>query len=243
MCICTYDCQLHRFLWIVCRCLDLSAVTGRFFVWRKVSFTMLIFFFLALLVGRLQGRQVSTVFYQKCLIPYFILEFCYIGVQFSTFCGYYGFIPYAELFKRLYFLVLLVPILVHQLYVPAIAGAGSVAVGTLLNRAVMNANGGKMPVFATLARWTGYYTSDFSAVGDTIHMAGDSTVKLAFLADYIDLGYCILSVGDLLVHAFTFIIVYALVRKVCPMRDKQMQRSKMDAEDGTIGHKCGRKNK
>lgn len=181
---------------------------------------MLLFFFLALLIGWLQGRQSGAVFRQKSLIPYFLLELCYIGVQISAFCGYYGFVPYASWIKRLYFLVLLVPILAHRLYVPAIAGASAAAAGTLLNRVVMNANGGKMPVFATLSRWTGYFTPDFAAAGDTIHMAGDSSVRLAFLADWIDLGYCILSIGDLLVHSFTFIIIYAMIRAVCPMRNR-----------------------
>ena len=181
---------------------------------------MLLFFFLALLIGWLQGRQSGAVFRRKSLIPYFLLELCYIGVQISAFCGYYGFVPYASWIKRLYFLVLLVPILAHRLYLPAIAGAGAAAAGTLLNRAVMNANGGKMPVFATLSRWTGYFTPDFAAAGDTIHMVGDSSIRLAFLADWIDLGYCILSIGDLLVHSFTFIIVYAMIRAVCPMRNR-----------------------
>ena len=200
------------------------------FLFAGSGIVMLLFFFLALLAGRLRGRRVGVVFCQKSLIPYFVLELCYIGVQVSAFCGYYGFVPYASWIKRLYFLVLLVPVLVHRLYIPAISGAGAAAAGTLLNRLVMNANGGKMPVFATLSRWTGYFTPDFAAAGDTIHMVGDSSVKLAFLADYIDLGYCILSIGDLLIHSFTFIIIYAVVRAVCPLKSSCASRSHHDAE-------------
>ncbi|MGI6261570.1 MAG: DUF5317 family protein [Acutalibacteraceae bacterium] len=210
-------------------CLIQGAASASF-LFAGSGIVMLLFFFLALLAGRLRGRRVGVVFCQKSLIPYFVLELCYIGVQVSAFCGYYGFVPYASWIKRLYFLVLLVPILVHRLYVPAISGAGAVAAGTLLNRVVMNANGGKMPVFATLSRWTGYFTPDFAAAGDTIHIVGDSSVKLAFLADYIDLGYCILSVGDLLVHSFTFIIIYAVVRAVCPLRSSGAPRSGSDAD-------------
>lgn len=180
---------------------------------------MLPFFFLALLVGHLFGRQASAVFRRKCLIPYFVLELFYIAVQVSTFCGFYGFVPFAPWLKRLYFLVLLFPILAQKLFVPAIAGAGIAAAGTYLNRLVMDANGGKMPVFPTLSLWTGYFTPDFAAAGDAIHLAGDSSVELAFLSDFIDFGYCILSIGDLLIHSFTFIIICALVFAVCPRRN------------------------
>ena len=41
---------------------------------------MLLFFFLALLIGWLQGRQSGAVFRRKSLIPYFLLELCYIGI-------------------------------------------------------------------------------------------------------------------------------------------------------------------
>ena len=208
-------------------CLIQGAASASF-LFAGSGIVMLLFFFLALLAGRLRGRRVGVVFCQKSLMPYLVLELCYIGVQVSAFCGYYGFVPYASWIKRLYFLVLLVPVLVHRLYIPAISGAGAAA-GTLLNRLVMNANGGKMPVFATLSRWTGYFTPDFAAAGDTIHMVGDSSVKLAFLADYIDLGYCILSIGDLLIHSFTFIIIYAVVRAVCPLKSSCASRSHHDA--------------
>ena len=184
---------------------------------------MLLFFFLTLLTGRLQGWRVSGIFREKSLIPYFVLELFYLGVQTSTFCGCYWFIPYAPWIKRAYFLVLLVPILVHKLYRPAILGAGAVAAGTILNRIVISANGGKMPVFATLSLRTGYFTPNFAAVGDTLHMIGSASTRLAFLADYIDLGYCVLSIGDVLVHSFTFIIILATVHAVCSRREPRQK--------------------
>ena len=41
-------------------------------------------------------------------------------------------------------------------------------------------------------------------------MMSDST-KLNFLADYIDVGFSVISPGDVLIHLFTTIVVYNVI--------------------------------
>ena len=97
VCVCTsiYDCQLQRAPAVCSRSVLIQRRrVGVFFVCRKLDYHAAVLF-LALLAGRLQGRRVGAVFFQKSLIPYFVLELCYAGVQILTFCGYYGFVPYA----------------------------------------------------------------------------------------------------------------------------------------------------
>ena len=77
----------------------------------------------------------------------------------------------------------------------------------------MAANGGEMPAFPSLTYFTGYLKSDtFSKIQD-IHMLGDSSVKLKYLSDIIDIGYSILSIGDILIRVFVVIIIYVTVKK------------------------------
>ena len=44
-------------------------------------------------------------------------------------------------------------------------------------------------------------------------MLGDSSVKLKYLSDIIDIGYSILSVGDILIRVFVVMIIYTTVKK------------------------------
>jgi len=82
-----------------------------------------------------------------------------------------------------------------------------------MNKFVMSQNGGKMPVYATLSKLTGYF--DESAIGnvDQVHILGNEATKYKILTDYIDVGYSILSIGDVLIHAFIFMVVYNVIKE------------------------------
>jgi hypothetical protein len=94
-------------------------------------------------------------------------------------------------------------------------GVGMTFVGTAMNRAVISANDGKMPVYPTLSKWIGYYKDgQLDGSIDELHVLADGSSKLMFLADYIDLGVCVLSPGDVLIHAFASIVIYYTVKQV-----------------------------
>ena len=69
-----------------------------------------------------------------------------------------------------------------------------------------------MPVYPTLSKITGYYKEGMLEQGlDNLHIMLTSETKLNILADYIDVGWSIMSIGDLLIHSFTSIIIYSAV--------------------------------
>lgn len=82
-----------------------------------------------------------------------------------------------------------------------------------MNRFVMSQNGGKMPVYATLSKHTGYFDEMVLGTADQIHILGNEATKYKILTDYIDVGYSILSIGDVLIHAFIFMVVYDTIKE------------------------------
>ena len=87
-------------------------------------------------------------------------------------------------------------------------------IGGALNDIAIKANGGFMPVFPKLSLWTGYAKLDsFTKVND-IHILGNANVKLKFLTDIFDLGYSILSIGDIFIRFYIFIIIYSSIKSI-----------------------------
>jgi len=169
---------------------------------------------LALIIAKIKHYSLKPILKAYALYPLLLLEIGYWVLQITVFMHNYYFIQYASYVKIAYLYVMFVPIIVYKLYKPALCGSASVLVGTGLNKLVMNANSGKMPVFATFSRFTGYYNEAGMSNTNNIHCVGTAASKLKILADYIDVGYCILSIGDLFVHAFTFIILFYTIKSL-----------------------------
>jgi len=77
----------------------------------------------------------------------------------------------------------------------------------------MSQNGGKMPVYATLSKLTGYFDESTLGTVDQVHILGNEATKYKILTDYIDVGYSILSIGDILIHAFIVMVVYSAIKE------------------------------
>ena len=137
--------------------------------------------------------------------------------QISVWMGSAALIPYAAWVKQGYLYTLVIPVVVYRLYVPGCWGALCAFAGTALNRLVIAQNGGLMPVFPSLSRYTGYFQEGMLGVVDQSHLLGSQTTRLAFLADWIDTGAGILSIGDLFIHGFVGIVVYAAIRAMQPV--------------------------
>ena len=77
-----------------------------------------------------------------------------------------------------------------------------------------------MPVFPTLSYLTGYSKLDaFSKVND-IHILGDETTKLKILTDIFDIGFSVLSIGDIFIRFYAFLIIYNVVKSLNVTNDK-----------------------
>ena len=78
-----------------------------------------------------------------------------------------------------------------------------------------------MPVFPTLSYLTGYGKVEaFDKVND-IHILGNSSTKLKFLTDIFDIGYSILSIGDVFIRLYVFIIIYSVIKEINVERTKE----------------------
>ena len=179
------------------------------------------FILVPLLIAYCKGYRVQRVFLVWDLYPLFATVLCHGVFIAFAWCGNHYFVQYAEWLQRAVILSLLFPILRRRIAGPTYVGVGITLLGTAMNRIVINANGGHMPSAPTLSRMIGFYREGQLEAGavDTVHTMFTGACKYPLLADYIDLGVCILSPGDVLIHAFASIIVYYTVKAVCPLKE------------------------
>lgn len=173
---------------------------------------MLLMILLAMLFAKLRHYKIKSVFLTWTFYPALVVELVFTFFQINVFLGNYKFVKYASFLKTADILAFIIPILFYQLYKAGLFGAVFIVLGTILNRFVITANGGKMPVYPTLSYITGYVKPEAFGVADSFHILGDANTKWKILTDYIDLGYSILSVGDLFIHSFAFIVTYELIK-------------------------------
>lgn len=168
-----------------------------------------------ILLAYFKKYNCKNIFKAIDLYPLFIVELIHCFFQINALFGNYSFVIYAKYIQYAFNIALLVPIIYRKLYYPAIIGSMCVFVGSILNKIVIAANFGKMPVLPTLSKMTGFCEENMLLQGiDGLHILMDSTTSLNFLGDYIDLGFCIMSIGDLFIHSFISIIVFYTIRNL-----------------------------
>lgn len=171
---------------------------------------------LAIIIARIKKYDVKLLFKAKEIYIVLFFELIYLMLQLTIFDGNYSFLGYTSLLKSLYLCSYLGLIFKHELYKEAIIGAGFVLAGGMLNDIAIAANHGKMPAFPTFSYLTGYIKEDsfevLSKMGTDIHVLGDQGTNLKWLTDIIDLGYGVLSIGDVLIRVFVFMIIYYAIR-------------------------------
>ena len=166
------------------------------------------------ILARLKRLRLGPLLHTWTFYPILAVQLALVVLQGSIFFRYYGFVPLARYTEPAVILSFLPAILVFRLYRPAMIGAGSIVAGTALNRLVISQNGGHMPVYPTLSYLTGYVTPQSVASLSGLHLIDADGARLVFLSDVIDYGYCILSIGDVLIHLFACIMLYALIKAV-----------------------------
>ncbi|MFW2487386.1 DUF5317 family protein [Clostridium chromiireducens] len=175
---------------------------------------------LAFLVAKINGYEISQLFKSWTIYPLLIFQIIYLIEQVIIFSGNYEFVGFIRNLEPIYLCLHLLLVFKYEIYTSSIIGAGFVLLGGFLNEITMKANGGFMPAYPTLSYLTGYVKPEtFSLVND-IHILGDSQAKLKILTDYIDLGYSILSIGDVFIRMFVFIIIYFSIKKINNLTSK-----------------------
>jgi hypothetical protein len=169
---------------------------------------------LAMLVGKLKGYKLKPIFTRWEIYPVLIAVLIYLMLNIGVFLQNYKFVRYAGVIESIYICTFISLIFKYKLYISAIIGSLSIFIGTGLNNITIWANGGRMPVFPTLSYITSYAKTDSFVKVNGIHVLGSEVTKLKYLTDIIDLGYSILSIGDLFIRFFTFIIIYSAIKHI-----------------------------
>jgi len=180
---------------------------------KRESVTMIIELLIVFLIAKLKHYKLKYIFRSWTFYPILITQCIIIVFQLSIFFGTFYFVRFRPYVEPAMILSFSFAIFAYKLYKPAIFGAACVGFGTLLNKIVIAQNAGKMPVYPTLSYITGYVSPEMFTP-DGLHVLGSEATKLKFLTDYIDLGYSILSIGDVLIHLFACILMYYLIKAV-----------------------------
>lgn len=168
---------------------------------------------IALIFAKLKKYKIKKLF---TLWEFYIIlafELVYIIIQVNLFQENFFLLRYLAIFNVIYLCAYLLLIYRFRIFKSALVGAGFLFLGSVLNQIAMTANGGRMPVFPTLSYLTGYVSGNQSlATLDSIHKLGNQAVNYFFLTDIIDLGYSVISIGDVFIRLFVFIIIYNSVK-------------------------------
>ena len=175
---------------------------------------------LSFLVSKIKGYNIRPLFKSWTVYPIIFIEIVYLIGQAMIFSGNYSAIKYMALMKSLYLCSYLFLVFKYEIYGSAIIGSGCVLLGGLLNDIAIKANGGFMPVYPTLSYLTGYVRQESFSIVNDIHSLGTNNTSFKVLTDYIDLGYSILSIGDIFIRIFVFLIIYKSIRKI-NLQDKE----------------------
>ena len=168
---------------------------------------------LALLFAKLKKYKIKKIFliWQFYIIIGF--ELIYLVFQINFFMHNYYLVQYVYILKAFYLSSYLFLIIRCKLYKVSLYGSACLVIGSILNNIAIWANGGKMPIFPSNSYITGYVLENHPLPAlDTLHIWGSSATQLPLLTDIFDLGYAVLSIGDIFIRAFVFIIIYNTIK-------------------------------
>ncbi|WP_298842492.1 DUF5317 family protein [Clostridium sp.] len=170
--------------------------------------------FLALIFAKVKGYKIKPLFKTWAIYPVLTFVLMYVILEVMIFNGNYTLIKFTSTFHYFYLLTFIILIIKYKLNMSAIIGSIFIIIGSVLNKIVIAANNGKMPVFPTLSYLTGYAKPDSFMMVKDIHILGSSATKLKFLTDIFDVGYCVMSIGDICIRVFAFIIIFSTIKVI-----------------------------
>lgn len=163
---------------------------------------------LALVCSKIKKYRIKELFKSWTIMPLIIMYSINIIGQAMIFCGNYKYVDYSVFIKIFYIMSCIPLVFKYRIYFQSIIGSICIFIGSMLNNIAIKANGGYMPVFPSLSYITGYATKESFSIVKDIHILGGAQTKLPFLCDFIDLGYSVLSIGDVFIRVFVFIVIF-----------------------------------
>lgn len=177
----------------------------------------------AFIVAWKKGYKLKPIFSSwQIYIPILFMLF-YIFLEITIWIRWFYFVPYQQIIKTSILLGYVPLCLKYRLYEsdrtksswgiltsPMLFATLCLWLGSTFNKLAMNANNGYMPFFPSNSYATGYYTD--AMTNDGIHVLGNAQSALIPLTDTIDLGWSIMSIGDVLVRIYVFTIIYYSIK-------------------------------
>ena len=186
---------------------------------------------IALIICKIKGYKIKGLFNTWEIYTVILIESIYIFLQVNIYFNNYFFIEYVGVLKSLYLCSYLPIIFKYKRYVQALIGSVFVFTGGILNDIAIKANSGYMPAFPTLSYLTGYVSKETFNEIDNLHRLGNSETNLKILTDIFDTGYSILSLGDIFIRVYVFIIIYSVIKEInvgnkeTNVNDKEINKS------------------
>lgn len=176
---------------------------------------------LAFLFAKTKGYKIKQLFKSWTIYPLVGFEVITLIGQAATFFGNYEVIKVIGSLTTIYLITYLLLVLKYELYISAIISSLFVILGGALNDIAIKANEGFMPVYQSLSYFIGRVPLENVKMVNDIHILGDTQTKVKVLTDFIDLGYTILSIGDVFMRVFVFVIIYNSIKKINNQRRKE----------------------
>lgn len=169
---------------------------------------------IAFIVSKLKGYYIKPLFKSWAFYPVIIMELLYWIGQVLIWNGYYEMSNILAIPKSIYLCSYLFLIFKYELYISAFLGSFFTIIGGILNDIAIKVNDGFMPVFPTISTLIGLASPGEINISNDIHILGSAETQLKILTDFIDLGYSVLSIGDVFIRVFVFLVVYNSIKKI-----------------------------
>lgn len=138
----------------------------------------------------------------------------YMYMQFRIFNNHYELLRYSDIIKYGTIGCYFIMAYKNKIY-QSIGVAGIImTIGLILNWIVIQENGGYMPIYPTWTLESGYTDLNVVGVNGDYHIlgTGNPNIKLWWLADIWDIGYCIMSNGDVLIRIGMGILLFFSIK-------------------------------
>lgn len=168
---------------------------------------------IALLFAKIKGYDIKFLFKSWTIYPILTIELIYLIGKVMIINSNYEVMEYMNILKSIYLCSYIFLIYKYELYIHSIIGVIFMFLGGTFNDLAIKANNGYMPVFPSLSYLTGHTNPETFNLISKVHILGNSETKLKILTDFIDVGYCVLSIGDLFIRVFVFLIIYNSIKK------------------------------
>jgi len=189
-------------------------------------------------IHKYKQYDIKKIFNHWSIIPSLLMLLFYIYLEYTMFIKFYYFLQYQHIIKIIMLLSYFPLIIKNKLYEndnekynnkpilsiftsPMSISTLCILIGSGLNKLATYCNNGKMPTYPTISYWTKYI--DDSGFIDGIHVLGTSHSSAIIFCNIFDLGgYGVISIGDLFIRMYVFIILYYSIK----IKNKSDERRK-----------------